>query len=262
MTPEESEREARAWICDHLRRLEALAAEGSWSVTLNREMAMLHAGHSALTTLRQLGLDTSVMPWAGESPLTGHRYGCPSAEWSCSRVSGPLSGDRRPECALTHAPMRPLPGAPGDDQEDEPQAVGQGIQAGRDPVLIRIPDTLLGDLEFHGTGQADSFRDVGDIALTITTVAANLVAILLARQQIAAFVRSVRAWMAHRTGPDVGSEFTLDVSARVNGEYRSIHLVSRRTIPGKPPDIDASSLQVIVSAVFDDSSVPGTDGER
>jgi hypothetical protein len=123
-----------------------------------------------------------------------------------------------------------------------------------DMRCVQVPDGLASELAADGFGEVGTFRGVGDQAvLMITSVAANLVTILVAKEQISAFVKGVRAWMTRRTGPAADSEFVLDVSARVGRDQRTLRLVSRRSTAGQPPDIDMAALGSLLKAAFDDA---------
>lgn len=118
---------------------------------------------------------------------------------------------------------------------------------------VLVPTELAGNLTAAGFDQAATVRGFGvDAILTVTSITANLVTILVAKDQLTDLLKRLRDWMARSTAPDQGSEFVLDVSAQVGRDRCELRLVSRRSIVGDPPQVDLAGLDALLASAFDD----------
>jgi hypothetical protein len=126
-------------------------------------------------------------------------------------------------------------------------------------LWIRVPDDLMTDLtdaeavEAHAR-QPGSVRGVIEDALTISSIGANLTALVLARDQLGAFIASVRNWMTRRTPPEAGAEFTAEITARHGDDHYNLRLTCRRGAAGQPPQLNADALTALLASMLDDEA--------
>lgn len=121
----------------------------------------------------------------------------------------------------------------------------------RDIWYVQAPSELAGELALEGFDIA-SLRGALDEALAASAIAVNLVTVLVAKDNVAEFIRSVRSWMTHRTAEAEGSELVLDLSARNGDQQLEMRLVARRTVSGAPPQIDTAALQALLASTLED----------
>ena len=112
------ELEALTVLCDHLDELKRRAEAGSWSVRLDRTVASVRDGGSALRACERLGLTgddagdsrSPTGPWPSglrpeDVPIGRGRYTCPRDR--CERAAGRDDTGRPPFCPVFDQPMRP-----------------------------------------------------------------------------------------------------------------------------------------------------------
>lgn len=118
---------------------------------------------------------------------------------------------------------------------------------------MQVPSELAGELILEGF-DIDGTRGALDQALDASTIAVNLVTILVAKDKVAELARGVGAWMTRRTAAPEGSELVLDLSVRNGDGQHELRVVSRRTEAGAPPRIDTAALQALLTSMVDDTA--------
>lgn len=120
-----------------------------------------------------------------------------------------------------------------------------------DVWYVHVPSELAGELTLAGFDVAGA-RGAFDQALAASTIGANLVAVLVAKDKVAELVGGVRAWMTRRTAAPEGSEFVLDLSAKSGDRRHELRVVARRTSAGAPPRIDTAALEALLASMLED----------
>jgi len=128
-----------------------------------------------------------------------------------------------------------------------------------DAVRIAVPDDLAQELTRDGLSEVKRVRGVDaqtilTIAGTAVGVAANLVTILVAQDQIDTFTRTLRRWIGRRIGRESGSEFTLEASRNDGHTEIKVRIVSRRDDANQPPQVDVAAVESLIRAIFTDSA--------
>src|SRR5882757_7240132 len=126
---------------------------------------------------------------------------------------------------------------------------------GHDVCRVRVPAQLAGELALEGFDFAGT-RGALDEMLAVSSVGANLVTILVARDKAAALVAGVRTWLTRRTAAPEGSELVLDLSLRNGDRQYELRVVARRGDAGAPPRIDTAALESLLASMTEDT-VPG-----
>jgi hypothetical protein len=130
-----------------------------------------------------------------------------------------------------------------------------------DAVRVAVPGDLARELLREGLSEVKRVRGADaqmilTIAETTVGLTANLATILVAKDEIGAFIQALRRWMADSTGRESGSEFTLEASRHDTHAEVKVRITSRRDDASQPPGVDVAAVESLVRAIFTDPAAP------
>jgi hypothetical protein len=127
-----------------------------------------------------------------------------------------------------------------------------------DELCVRVPDDLARELDEEGIEEVEEVRSLdwlgqsAAVAVTLVGTAANVTTVLLAKDSIAKFARSLTGWAACRPHSASADKVVIRLEAR--GPEDGAHLTFEIEVPaaGGIAEADMARLMSLLAAAFAD----------